>query len=166
MNWHDYSNNINEQQKNNIMKTLKLQFATLTAIFTLFTASLTANTNYPSLIEETYINDIPFDTEIVAESYSMNEIEKDFDFSEEYEIFDIPFNTTCITADCRYEIAIAEEFEMEEETYINDIPFSTEEVSAVANMVDFEDEAYINDIPFDTFAVINHLDCPQYAMNK
>jgi len=148
------------------MKTLKLQLATLTAIFALFTISLTANTNYPSLLEEAYINDIPFDTEIVAESYSINEMEKDFDFFEEYEIYDIPFNTACISAECRYEMAIAEEFEMEEETYINDIPFSTVEVSIVASSVDFDDETYINDIPFDTFAVVNDIECPQFAMNK
>lgn len=148
------------------MKTLKLQFATLTALFSFFTLSLNANNNYPTLMEETYINDIPFNTEIVAENFSMNEMEKDFDFTEEFEIYDIPFNTACITADCRYELAIAEEFEMEEEAYINDIPFSTEEVSTIANMVDFEDEAYINDIPFNTFAVANHVECPHYAMNK
>jgi hypothetical protein len=147
------------------MKTLKLQLATLTAIFALFTISLTANTNYPSLLEETYINDIPFDTEIVAESYSMNEMEKDFDFSEEYEISDIPFNTACITADCRYETAISETFIMEEEMYINDIPFNTEKISSVVSQIDFKDEAYINDIPFDTFSVVNNLDCPEYAMN-
>jgi len=148
------------------MKTLNIQLTTLTAIFAFFTLNLTANTNYPKLIEETYINDIPFDTEIVAESYSMNEMEKDFDFSEEFEIYDIPFNTACITADCRYEIAIAEEFEMEEETYINDIPFNTEEIVTTENTVDFDDEAFINDIPFDTYAVANHVECPQYAMNK
>ena len=148
------------------MKTLKLQFAKLTALLAFFTLIGNASANFPSLTEEAYINDIPFNTEIVAENYSLNEMVKGFDFSEEFEIYDIPFNTECITADCRYELALSQEFEIEEEPYINDIPFHSEKTGTVAASVDFADEVYINDIPFDTYAVVEKLECPQYAMNK
>jgi len=146
------------------MKTLKIQFTTITVLAALFTLNLNATTNTPNLSEEMYIGDIPFNTETVADNYTMSEISSEFDFSEEYEIFDIPFNTACITVDCRYELAIAEEFEMEDEIYINDIPFNTEKISSVANQAEFEEEAYIDDIPFDTYSVVSQLDCPEYAM--
>lgn len=148
------------------MKSFKLQYAALTALLALFSLTISANNNYPLLPEETYINDLPFETEIVAENYSMNEITKGFDFSEENGIFDIPFNTACATANCRYETALAEEFELEEEAYINDIPFNTEKVVTMKNTLDFEDEAFINDIFFNTFSVVKQLECPQYAMKK
>ena len=147
------------------MKTLKLQFATLAAIFAFF-ISFSANANCPSLSEETYIEDIPFNTETIADNFSMNMIETEFDFEGEYEIYDIPFNTACVTAGCRYEIALAEEFEMEDEAYINDIPFNTKEIVRTGGQVDFEEETYIDDIPFSTFKVANQVEYQLYANNK
>lgn len=148
------------------MKSFKLYFATLTVILTFAALSSTANNNYPLLLEEVYINDIPFDTELIAEIHSFNGMVKEFDFSEETEIFDIPFNTACIIADCRYEMALAREFEMEEETYINDIPFNTEKINAIPVSIDFSEESDINDIPFDTYSVVKKLENPAYAFNK
>ena len=148
------------------MKTFKLQFATLTVLATFITLNLNANNSYLRFAEENYINDIPFNTEKIAEKYSIQTIEINFDFSEENEIYDIPFNTACVTADCRFELAFAEAFEMEEENYINDIPFNTENITKNSNLIDFQEEAYINDIPFDTFSLAKELNSLQYAINK
>ena len=71
--------------------------------------------------EETYINDIPFDTEWVVNEMTNPE----FDFEDEAYIDDIPFNTACVAADCKYKKAISVVFELEDENYIDDIPFDT-----------------------------------------
>jgi hypothetical protein len=84
----------------------------------------------------------------------------EFEFEEEAYINDIPFNTKCVSAMCKYKKATAIEYEMEEESYVNDIPFDTEKISAESNsqkalQTDFEleEEAYIDDIPFETSEV-------------
>lgn len=146
------------------MKTLKIQFATLSVLVAFFTLNLNANPTVPNFSEEMYINDIPFNTEKIVENYSIIEISREFDLLEEDEIFDIPFNTAYFTTDSSYELDMAVEFEMEDEDYINDIPFSTEKVSSVVIRIDFKDEAYIDDIPFSTSTVVSQIDCSSYLM--
>ena len=106
--------------------------------------------------EETYIDDIPFDTEIIV----MGILTPEFDFEEEEYIDDIPFNTACVTANCFYNKAIAVVFELSEEEYIDDLPFSTIEIAqqnnfnqAVSVEFEMENENYIDDIPFDTYQI-------------
>ena len=89
-----------------------------------------------------------------------------FEMEEETYIDDIPFSTSEVSAECLYNMAMAEEFEMEEEGYIDDIPFSTECVTAnclylKAMNVDFElpEEEYVDDIPFSTKKVVRTLIC-------
>jgi len=125
------------------------------------------------LEEETYIDDIPFDTEWVV--YEL--MNPEFNLEDEAYIDDIPFNTACVAANCNYKKAVSVIFEMEEETYIDDMPFDTEKVAVnyaynMATSVEYEmeDEANIDDIPFDTFSIAaistNHNTINLYASEK
>jgi len=96
-----------------------------------------------------------------------------FDFEEEAYINDIPFNTECVSAWCKYNKAVNEVFEMTEEDYVNDIPFNTEKVSAEsayqnATEVEFEveEEAYIDDIPFETYSITQAYFQSHFAQSK
>jgi hypothetical protein len=107
--------------------------------------------------EEAYVNDIPFNTEMVIHDMMMPE----FDFEEEAYINDIPFDTECVAKNCIYMKAIMVDFEMEEEAYVDDIPFDTPSITIQANYssassldYNLEDEEYINDIPFNTETIV------------
>ena len=45
----------------------------------------------------------------------------EFNFEDEEYIDDIPFDTDCVTAQCKYEKAISIDFNFEEEEYIDDL---------------------------------------------
>lgn len=47
----------------------------------------------------------------------------DFSFEDEAYIDDIPFDTDCISAQCKYEKAMAVDFSFEEDKYVDDINF-------------------------------------------
>lgn len=56
--------------------------------------------------EEPYIDDIPFDTEKVAEQVKHNQsLQVEFELEDEEMIDDIPFNTTKIASSLRNEVA-------------------------------------------------------------
>ena len=56
--------------------------------------------------EESYIDDIPFDTKSIADNYLMEEtINTDFIFEEEAYVDDIPFDTKKITLESTYQYA-------------------------------------------------------------
>jgi hypothetical protein len=100
------------------MKTLT-KITALIAIAIIFSVNL--NASPVNFNEESYIDDIPFNTtEIYNEIITENQL-ADFSFEEEQYIDDIPFNTECISAYCQYQKAISVEFNFEEEQYINDI---------------------------------------------
>lgn len=130
----------------------------LVLLFAVFSYT-NASANTIEFSEESYIDDIPFDTEMIV--YGLQTPE--FDFEDEEYIDDIPFNTACVSANCIYNIANMVVFEMEEEEYIDDLPFSTVDIAEnytfnMAMAVDFEmeDESYIDDIPFDTYQIVNN----------
>lgn len=103
--------------------------------------------------DEAYIDDIPFDTEMVVSNMVISE----FDFADESFIDDIPFSTHFVVLDLNFENNYSTPFSIEEETYINDIPFNTEDVveyyTTNTKEFQFEDESYIEDIPFDTYTI-------------
>lgn len=77
----------------------------------------------PAVEEESYVNDIPFDTRSIAlESLYMN-LEKPED---EAYVDDIPFETNKIAAN--YSTGLMN-IQAEEESYIDDIPFNTEKIA-------------------------------------
>lgn len=99
----------------------------LAILFVVFSYT-SASANPIQFEEETYIDDIPFDTEMIVKGI----LTPEFDFEEEY-IDDIPFNTASITSNCFYNKAIAVVFELNEEEYIDDLPFSTIEIAQQYN---------------------------------
>lgn len=78
-----------------------------------------------SFEEEDYVDDIPFDTRSIAESFRleliMNEI---YNNEEEAYIDDIPFNTESIAANLLFEEAMTTDIDFEDEAYVDDIPAS------------------------------------------
>lgn len=59
--------------------------------------------------------------EYVTSEISDDALLLEFNFEEEQYIDDIPFNTDCISAQCKYEKAMSVEFNFEDEEYIDDM---------------------------------------------
>lgn len=76
----------------------------------------------PSVEEESYINDIPFDTKTVALNSLFTDLVRP---DEEAYVNDIPMDTEEIASMFSYS---ALNIRPDEEAYINDIPFDTAEV--------------------------------------
>ncbi|HEY9114985.1 MAG TPA: hypothetical protein VIN10_09795 [Bacteroidales bacterium] len=133
------------------MKT-KLQTSALILILSVTSIQISASDF--QLKDEAYINDIPFNTEMVVN----NMLAERFDLEEENYINDIPFNTSEIAFESENSDSI--NFEMEEEAYINDIPFNTGEIvdthnyeTAMNQVFEMPEEKNIDDIPFNTVAI-------------
>lgn len=107
------------------------------------------------LADEEYVDDIPFDTEIIASRFfSENFADNDpTNLPEESYVNDIPFNTKKIACDFLV-ISLCKKYFPEDEDCVNDIPFNTEEIASnhLLNCYEYslEDEAYVDDIPFNT----------------
>ena len=108
------------------MKTT-IKLFTLTAMITLFftVSTTTAQINFFA-DDEAYINDIPFDTEIIASEALYDKI--GFVSDEEAYIDDIPFDTHAIAYDICCDQELKEKYSYQDESYIDDIPFNTEEI--------------------------------------
>lgn len=125
-----------------------------------------------SLEEESYIDDIPFDTEKIYKRACCyykhyGRYTADLTLSDEDYIEDIPFNTVEIASSVMNASFLTrpcqQTFFMPEEFYIDDIPFNTEDVVAdslekeenkkesyTITSFNLRDEEYIDDIPWDT----------------
>lgn len=103
-------------------KTLSALFISLLTVNTLFADNF-------KMTEEAYIDDIPFNTEMVFHQHQANDTNDIFVLEEEAYIDDIPFDTHAIAAQHCCEKAMSQNFEMEEEAYINDIPFDTRSIA-------------------------------------
>ena len=133
----------------------------------------TLRADIPQFEDESYINDIPFDTEMIVHNLQL----PDLNFEDEEYADDIPFNTERVVANYKFKSAVSHVFEMEEEDYVDDLPFDTR---AIANRVIYDeaintaflmtDEDYIDDIPFDTYTIAQTADktsgAYQYALMK
>ncbi len=142
-------------------------------VLALLLASTNSKASTFQFEDEAYIDDIPFDTEMVVHLLMLPE----YDFEEEAYVDDIPFNTAIISAEYYYEIAMAVDFELEEEAFNNDIPFNTDEVvmtynynMAIEQDYDLPEELYVNDIPFNTCLIAakatNGNNCDVYACTR
>lgn len=103
--------------------------------------------------DEAYVDDIPFDTEMVVHLLTNS----DFNFDEEAYVDDIPFNTADISRQWLFEQAMMQEFNLNEEAYVNDLPFDTEQIAAnyqfrqaMDQVYEMTEENYVDDIPFNT----------------
>lgn len=94
-----------------------------------FVFSLKSASAYTLTTEETYIDDIPFDTGLVVDKITLAK----FEMEEESYIDDIPFNTAKVVANYQYKKAVEVVFELNEEGYIDDIPFATSEIAQGLN---------------------------------
>ena len=153
------------------MKTLKMT----TALVALLTALFITNVNASpfDFEDESYINDIPFDTKEVYNEIMNERNLTQFDFEDEAYIDDIPFDTQCVTAQCFYQKAIRIDFNFTEESYIDDIPFDTQQnvvqathKAAIEQVYNFSDEAYIDDIPVELFTTTKRIESMELVLNK
>jgi len=60
-------------------------------------------------------------------------LQKEFSFTDEQEIGDIPFNTRTIVAGYHYRQSLTKEFDFDDENLINDIPFDTKKIAGAVN---------------------------------
>ncbi len=95
---------------------------TIALVLLLGTRQLSANIppSYGFLTEDTYIDDIPFDTEKVYNSIQDAYVAQNFQLEEESYVEDIPFNTESIADE--HLLTNEPEFSLEDEEFINDIP--------------------------------------------
>lgn len=128
----------------------------------LFSSEALTNAISFTFAEESYIDDIPFDTEMIA----LNTEFAYADYDEEA-IDDIPFDTEIVAL--QSELA---KFNYADEESIDDIPFNTEMVAANYHYaksleidIDFAIEEDIKDIPFDTYCVLTEGPGAQCKLN-
>lgn len=109
----------------------------LTSILFQFMAfnSFSANANQimnPVIVEtNSYVDDIPFDTEKVAKAYQQDTFSIAHIDAAAY-IDDIPFETEKIVTNIKATEAMQVNFEMPAEGQIDDMPFNTEKIAAQA----------------------------------
>jgi hypothetical protein len=107
--------------------------------------------------EEPAVNDIPFDTELIAGTTQQHNLfTKLWGLENEAPVDDIPFNTSGLVA---MNPGILPEIEFEEEAYIDDIPFDTEMIASNAlidQMLKESVERTVNDIPFNTEVIASN----------
>jgi hypothetical protein len=107
------------------MKT-KLTLTILAVMFSIF--QLQADELNFRMQEESYINDIPFNTSLVLnEMHSCFALNMEFELLEETYINDIPFDTNEVIMEYGIDIN-GLSLKMAEEEYINDIPFDTKKI--------------------------------------
>ena len=106
-----------------IAQSLTVSVAIYTVLFLLiasvaFGSELNLNNNSkvvpPEIVfeDEAYIDDIPFDTQAIAEAYLLNEtMSVEFDFEEEAYVDDIPFNTNEVVKNYKTEEYLKNIFE-------------------------------------------------------
>lgn len=114
------------------------------------------------LSDESYVNDIPFNTSVIARSANSIEALNANKLTDESFVNDIPFNTGEI-AQSAISYAAMNSSNLAEESYVDDIPFSTntialayqaEQSSMAANRT-LGNEEYVDDIPFNTALIAN-----------
>ncbi len=105
---------------------------------------------------------------LIAILFSLNIQASEYNFKEEPNVNDIPFDTKEVFDSIMAEKEMAT-FSFGEEIYVDDIPFDTQQISqqylfdvAMTQTFDFEEEAYINDIPTE----LNTPFCQQFGVSN
>ncbi len=98
-----------------------------TLALVLFTVTLSANaitppSSLPTLPEEAYIDDVPFDTEAIFDSLCDASMVECFKLTEETYINDVPFNTEEVVQENMV-------FNLPDEEYIDDVKIETKMVA-------------------------------------
>jgi len=109
------------------MKTFTKSTALLIA--TLFFSTIISAKGF-EMESESYVDDIPFNTEeIAAQAIYEQAVTVEFYMEDEEYVNDIPFNTDSLAKVGLSNQALAQDFDMEEETYVDDIPFNTNKIA-------------------------------------
>lgn len=107
------------------MKT-KLTLTLLAVMFSIF--QLQADELNFKMQDESYINDIPFNTSVILnDMHSCIALSVEFELTEESYINDIPFDTQEVIIEHGIDVE-GLSIGMIEEEYINDIPFDTKKI--------------------------------------
>jgi hypothetical protein len=132
---------------------------TIIALFSGIRSAAGATYQLPAPDEETYINDIPFDTHDIAVGYFLDKALAEIKLCEEAEIMDIPFNTAIIAGLHKEHVQNAIRVVLKENV-VDDIPFDTHEIvqhyrfSQIGEGLLLKPESSVNDIPFETALVL------------
>ncbi len=78
--------------------------------------------------DEKLIDDIPFDTEMIAKQAKAEKELASFKFEDEGFINDIPFDTEKVVANYNYKKAVQVKFSFPDESSVDDIPFDTQTI--------------------------------------
>ena len=112
-------------------KKMKTTILSLALVFTFFAQFSFSNNLAIEFEDEKYVNDIPFNTEVIALSAPCFSVYyPKLILEDENYINDIPFNTEAIALSVLSFSIYHPELILEDEKYINDIPFDTYKVSA------------------------------------
>jgi hypothetical protein len=107
----------------------------------------------PALSAEEYVNDIPFNTALIAGETLI--LRGGLEMKQEGNVDDIPFDTRTIANEVLLDRIVAGS----EEAAVNDIPFDTRRIyqeCLMARLIrEFENESEINDIPYQTVCIIS-----------
>ena len=103
-------------------------YTTVISTFAAIIFALNVNATEFNFEEEPYIDDIPFDTEIVCDQIWIKNVLECFCLEEEAYIDDIPFDTKPVAVQALYSSATEQVFSFEEEQEVDDIPFDTYEI--------------------------------------
>jgi|WetSurMetagenome_2_1015567.scaffolds.fasta_scaffold120785_1 hypothetical protein len=114
--------------------------------------------------EESYADDLPFNTERISAEYRKTEMMKSIEIprmqAEEYSD-DIPFNTLGIATLYLIKSGMAEMLRLKDESQANDFPFNTAVIAGNVREgklpLVLTPEPYIDDIPFDTKSISERL---------
>lgn len=155
---------------------MKVMIATL-IIGLLFNQSLVQASSTTSVIldDESYIDDIPFNTLTIYKSYrtSVALLSSGKELQEEAYIDDIPFNTAAIS-DSKSLVKKDSTVFLTDEQYVDDIPFNTAMIASeyAASNSDqpmfsaLSPEPEAEDIPFSTSDVVESIQNESYANNE
>lgn len=105
----------------------------LASTFTIGANAFNPSTNYLPLMNEAYVNDIPFNTSLIAAintpGSSMNSV---LQLTDEPFINDLPFDTRAVSEKTKRNLSIIPLLSLDDEPYASDLPFDT---ASLASMV-------------------------------
>lgn len=126
----------------------------------IFTATIFATNVWaviPPMDEETGVNDIPFNTELIAGTTSDHgQFVKMWEMEAEPNVGDFPYRAVFMIA---MDPWINPWVLMEDEQYVNDVPFNTRKIFSdccVKFMCEKMEEGYVDDIPFSTSVIYSN----------
>jgi len=109
------------------MKTLK----TIAILSLIIISNINVFADGLKLRDEAYIDDIPFNTELIFDSVMrLNNNLSTPEMTEESYINDIPFDTETVVESYRSDSALEVRFRIEDEKPVDDIPFNTREIAS------------------------------------